>query len=331
MQTGRTFLRLVLVAVLVTPLVSCAFFAQLSAMRTFKDANLLYGRADYAGAIEEYQQVLQVIADDPESELSQVMTVAYFYIANSYDNLYTPAFRGDPENDRFLENAIEYYRLASEEIPNPDFQTLSMQYLVAAYGPDRLNDPSNRALLLQEMIQLDPANPDNYFVLAQLFEESGLFEDAEAIMLEVRNMRQDDPTVYLQLAGFYNRSGDFDQTIDALRQRARIEPDNPEAYYTISTFFWEKAFRDFRITQEEKAEYILAGIDAADRAIALNDRYVDALIYKNILLRMQANMSEDLDEQNALIAQADELRDLAQQIQEEARGETEAAAGAEGE
>ena len=328
MQTARTFVRLVLVAALVMPLVSCAFFAQLGAMRTFKEANLLYGRADYEGAIEEYGHVLEVIDADPESELSQAMTVAYFYIANSYDNLYTPAFRGNPENDRYLESAIEYYRLAADRIPSAEFQTLSMQYLVASYGPDRANDPTNRAMLLQEMIQLDPSNPDNYFVLAQLFEESGLFEDAEAIMLEVQNLRDDDPTVYLQLAGFYNRSGDFEQTIDALRQRARIEPDNPEAFYTISTFYWEKAFRDFRITQEEKAEYVLAGIEAADQAIALNDRYVDALIYKNILLRMQANMSEDLDEQEALLAQADELRDRAQEIQAAARGA--AAAAAEG-
>ena len=320
MQTGRTLLRLGLVVAMVMPLVSCGFFDQLGAMRTFKEANLLYGRGDYEGAIEEYQEVVDVVNEDPESELSQAMSVAYFYIANCYDNLYTPAFRGEPENDALLQNAVEYYRLAADRIPNREFRTLSMQYLVSSYGPDKLNDPTNRALLLQEMILLDPENPDNYFVLAQLFEESGLFEDAETIMLEVRNLRSDDPTVYLQLAGFYNRAGDFDQTIDALRQRAAIEPDNPEAFYTISTFFWEKAFRDFRITQEEKAEYVLAGIEAADQAIALNERYVDALVYKNILLRMQANMSEDQDEQDALIAEADELRDRAQAIQDEARG-----------
>ena len=139
-------------------------------------------------------------------------------------------------------------------------------------------------------------------------------------MLEVRNMRPEDPTVYLQLAGFYNRGGDFERTIEALQQRAGIEPDNPEAYYTISTYYWEKAFRDFRITQEEKADYIMAGLEAADQAIGLNDRYVDALVYKNILLRMQANMTEDLGEREALIAEADELRDRAQALQEEARG-----------
>ena len=320
MQTGRTLLRLALVAAMVMPLVSCGFFDQLGAMRTFKEANLLYGRGDYEGAIVEYQHVVDVVNEDPDSDLSQAMSVAFFFLANSYDNLYTPAFRGEPENDALLERAVEFYRQGAERIPNAEYQTLCMQYLVAAYGPDKLNDPTNRALLLQEMILLDPENPDNYFVLAQLFEESGLFEDAESIMLEVRDLRSEDPTVYLQLAGFYNRAGDFDQTIDALRQRAAIEPDNPEAFYTISTFFWEKAFRDFRITQEEKAEYVLAGIAAADQAIALNDRYVDALVYKNILLRMQANMSDDQDEQDALIAQADELRDRAQQIQDEARG-----------
>ena len=63
-----------------------------------------------------------------------------------------------------------------------------------------------------------------------------------------------------------------------------------------------------------------SGIEAADEAIGLNDRYVDALVYKNILLRMQANMTDDVDEQDTLIAEADELRARAEQLQLEARG-----------
>ena len=140
-------------------------------------------------------------------------------------------------------------------------------------------------------------------------------------MLEVKNLNPDDPIVYLQLAGFYNRAGEFELTIDALEQRARIEPDNPEAFYTISTFYWEKAFRDFRITQDQKTEYIMAGLEASDQAIALNERYVDALVYKNILLRMQANMTTDLDEQETLLAEADELRARAELLQGGASGQ----------
>ena len=328
MNTGPSLARVAIIVAATIPLVSCAFFDELTAMRTFKEANTEYGRANYDRAIEEYEEVLALIPEDSESELARQMTSSYFYIGNSYDNLYKPALRGEADNEAFLDHAIEYYRLAADRIPDPSLKKLSMQYLVAAYGADRKNDPSSSEPILREMIQLDPSDPDNYFALARLYEEAGLFEDAEVVMLEVRNLRPEDPTVYLQLAGFYNRAGDFERTIEQLEQRATIEPDNPEAYYTISTYYWEKAFRDFRITQDVKAEYVMAGLDAVDRAIGLNDRYVDALVYKNILLRMQANMitcedtgdTECIEGQSALIDEADELRGRAEQLQEDARG-----------
>ncbi len=318
MHSGRSLSRFVVVAVLMVPLAACQYLDQVSAMRTFKEANSAYGRGDYETAAERYGEILEILeAGSSDQLLNEQLTATYFYIANSYDNLYKPSRRGEADNDRFLEDAIHYYELASEEITDPNLQRLAMQYLVSAFGPDKANDPASSEPVLRQMILLDPENPDNYFALANLYEQSGLFEDAEAVMLEVRNLRPDDPIVYLQLAGFYNRSGEFELTIDALEQRARIEPDNPEAFYTISTFYWEKAFRDFRITQDQKAEYIAAGIAAADSAIGLNDRYVDALVYKNILLRMQANMTTDLDEQEALIEEADELRNRAEELQKQ--------------
>ena len=318
MHSGRSLSRFVVVAMLMMPLAACQYLDQVSAMRTFKEANSAYGRGDYETAAERYGEILEILeAGSSDQLLNEQLTATYFYIANSYDNLYKPSRRGEMDNDKFLEDAIHYYQLASEEITDPNLQRLAMQYLVSAFGPDKANDPASSEPVLRQMILLDPENPDNYFALANLYEQSGLFEDAEAVMLEVRNLRPDDPIVYLQLAGFYNRSGEFELTIDALEQRARIEPDNPEAFYTISTFYWEKAFRDFRITQDQKAEYIAAGIAAADSAIGLNDRYVDALVYKNILLRMQANMTTDLDEQEALIEEADELRNRAEELQKQ--------------
>ncbi len=339
MQTVRSLAKYALIVAITMPLVSCAFFDQLSAMRTFKDANFLYGRGDYEAAIEEYQVVLDAVRADPEGELAQGMSIAYFYVGNSYDSLYKPAFQGERENDEFLANAEEYYQLAADNIPNAEFKKLAMQYLVAVYGPDKLNDPTRRSEMLQQMLTLEPENPDNYFVLAQLYEESGLAEDAEMIYQAAVDLNTEDPNGYLQLAGFYNRTGNFESTIEQLQARARVEPDNPEAYYTISTFYWEKAFRDFRITQDQKAEYVLAGLGAADQAIGLNENYVDALVYKNILLRMQAGMlvcedtddTECINEQEGLITEADTLRDRAQEIQDEARGAAIAAAQAEAE
>ena len=335
MQRNHAWVVFVALAIMALPVTGCSFFDELGAVRTFKDANLAYGRGYYEEAIELYDEVLDVVeASGGQSEVAQMLTPSYFFVANSYDSLYKA---GDvsAENVHNLEEAIRYYELASDRapdrVPNPDgsftdYQVLSLQYLVAAFGPNKANDPSRSEPVLRDMIQRDPENPDNYYRLAQLYEESGLFEDAEAVYQSVRTFRATDPVVYLQLAGFYNRAGEFDLVIDALEQRAQIEPDNPEAYYTISTFYWEKAFRDFRITQELKSEYIGSGLEAADRALALNERYVDALVYKNILLRMKANETDDSDEQEALIAEADELRGLAETLQQEQREGAAAAA-----
>lgn len=336
MQTAHKLVRLALVIALTVPLVSCAFFDQLGAMRTFKDANTSYQRGDYELAIEEYMNVVEIVEADPDSELSQAMSVAYFYVGNSYDSLYTPAFRGQAENDAYLDRAEEFYQKAADAVPNDDFKKLAMQYLVATYGPDKLNDPTSRAGLLMDMIQLEPDNPENYFALAQLFEQSGFAELAEDAMTSVLSFNSDDPTVYLQLAGYYDRAGNFEEMIAQLTERARIEPDNPEAFYTISTTYWNKAFRDFTITEDQKLEYIMSGIDAADDAINLNDRYVDALVYKNILLRMQAGEmvcvdtddTECINAQDGLIAEAEELEALAQQIQDEQRAQAAAAPSA---
>ncbi len=328
MHIGRSLARVVVAAVLIVPLASCGYLDQVSAMRTFKEANLAYGRGDYEGAVEHYEEILAILEEVAEGDplLNEQLTATYFYVANSYDNLYKPVRAGEPENDAFLEDAVRYYTLAAERISDPSLRRLSMQYLVAAFGPDKANDPASSEPVLRQMIVDDPENPDNYFALANLYEQSGLYEDAEAVMLEVRNLHPEDPIVYLQLAGFYNRAGEFELTIDALEQRADIEPDNPEAFYTISTFYWEKAFRDFRITQDQKVEYIEAGLAAADTAIGLNDRYVDALVYKNILLRMKANETNDRDEVDRLIAEADELRNRAEQLQEEQQSGTAPAA-----
>jgi len=285
-------------------LVSCEYIpgmSQLQAIRVFKDANTAYQRADYPLAVELYSEVL---ANDPNQ------TAAYFYLANSYDNQYRPSLRGERENDSLLDNAIDNYIQSVDNEPNPDMRILSMQYLVAAFGPDKANQPAKSEPVLQQMIESDPSNPDNYFVLSKLYEDSGLVDEAEEILMQVRNMRADDPAIYMQIAGFYERSSDFERTIENLARRAELEPDNPEAFYTIGTYYWQKAFRDFQLSDEEEMEYVMLGLDEVEKALNLNTDYIEALTYKNILLRMQANLTEDLDAREALISEADVLRDL---------------------
>jgi len=298
--------RFVFIVTVIVPLVSCSALDRLRALRVIKDAHTQYGRGDYEAAAELYEEVL---INDPN------LVDAYFYLANSYDQQFRPALRGEPENDQLLDLAIDNYIKSAELQTGRPMQTLSMQYLVAAFGPDKLNDPAKSEPVLQTMIDTDPENPENYFALSRLYEDSGMVAEAEEVLRNVAASNAEDPGVHLQIAGFYNRNEQFDETIAALRRRAALEPENPEAFYTISTYYWEKAFRDFRLTEEEQLEHVLLGLTEADHALELNADYMEALTYKNILLRMQANLTDAGSERDDLIALADELRERAEELQ----------------
>ena len=57
-------------------------------------------------------------------------------------------------------------------------------------------------------------------------------------------------------AGFYQRQGNFEKMIEAVQERTRQEPNNPEAFYTISTYYWDKAYRDFKLRDNEKLAFV---------------------------------------------------------------------------
>ena len=139
---------------------------------------------------------------------------------------------------------------------------------MAAYGPDKLNDPTMAEPIVKQMIDLDPGDPTNYFQLAGIYENSGEYELAEQTFLKAKEAKPNDPNVYMQLAGYYNRQGDFPKTIEALGQRVALEPNNPEAHYTVSTYYWDKAYRDFRLKDAEKLDMVMKGIESVDKAIA---------------------------------------------------------------
>lgn len=286
---------------------ACGYLATLKASMAFKDANAAYQTQDYKKAIEKYKEALEHKPD---------LSVAYFYLGNSYDNMYKPARKGDAANDANLQEAVTYYRKATESIKDdPKLRKLSYEYLLAVYGTDKLNDPSQAEPIVKKMIEMEPDEPSNYYALAKIYEDAGNYEEAEKMLLAARDRRPKDSTTYMQLAGYYNRQGRFDKTIESLEQRAAAEPNNPEAYYTIATYLWDKTFRDFRLKDAEKRSYIEKGLAATDKAIEIKSDYLEAIVYKGLLLRLQANLEKDRGRQQELLKQADALRDRAKALQ----------------
>ena len=315
----RSSAALALVLGLGVALAGCGKMNEIRAMKAFKDGNKLYGANDYREAAVKYEEALKF---DPDDNINSCGPggpgCVWFFLGNSYDNVYRPTRKGEATNDAYLEKAIANYKLASQKITgDPKMRTLALQYLVAAYGPDKLNDPTQAEPVVKAMIDLEPNEPTNYFVLARIYADSGEYELAEQTFLKAKQVRPNDPAVYMQLAGFYNSQGDFEKTIEAVTERTKVEPNNPEAYQTLATYYWDKAYRDFRLSDKEKMQYVQSGIEAVDKALSIKSDYMEAVAYKNLLLRLQANLSKDPAEQQRLLKEADQLRDRATELRKQ--------------
>jgi tetratricopeptide (TPR) repeat protein len=322
--SSATWLALALVAGLGVAAAGCGQVNMLKARMALKDAHTAYQQQDYRGAIGKYEEA--IAADAAQTE-------AYFYLGNSYDNLYRPTRRGEAANDALINNAVSNYKKSVELEQRPELRKLALQYLANAYGADKLNDPAQSEPVVQQLIDMDPTDPVNYFALARIYEDSGDYERAEETLVKARDARPTEPTVYTTLAAFYNRQGNFDGAIEALQSRAEREPTNPEAFYTIATYYWEKAYRDFSLSDPEKVKHVQSGLTAIDKAISLNNQYMEALVYKNLLLRVQANLERNPARQQALLREAEQLSNRAEEIRKanaSGSGSQPAAAGRSG-
>jgi tetratricopeptide (TPR) repeat protein len=281
------------------------------ALKAFKDANDLYKKNEFKAAAAGYEEALERNPD--------FFGITYFFLGNSYDNLYKPAKAGDPENDAYLAKAVENYTLATQKIKDtdpqgPQIRKLAYEYLIAAYN-DKMHDLAKAEPVAKHLIELEPNEPTDYEALGKLYEDSGRYDEAEAEFLKAVDVRPNDPSVYQALAGYYNRQGQFEKTMDAWNKRAEKEPSNPEAWHTISTYYADELIRNKRLTKDKQKEYIDTGLAAEEKALALNPEYFEAYSYKSILLHLQANTEKDKAKQDELLKMADNAHDKALEIQ----------------
>ena len=152
-------------------------------------------------------------------------------------------------------------------------------------------------------------------MLGKVYEDAAKLEEAEQAYLKAAAIKPGDPEPYQILSGFYDRKGDWAKAVEAMAKRAENDPKNPEAFHQMAAWLWAKADKDYTISPAEKRQYIDRGIAAEDRALSINPEYIDALVYKNILLRLKALGETNRATQAALIKEADQIRDRAIALQ----------------
>jgi tetratricopeptide (TPR) repeat protein len=280
-------------------------------MKAFQDGIGLYTAGDFKNSAEHFEETIRLNPD---------FGFSYFFLGNSYDKLYRPTRKGEAENDGYLEKAVDNYRKSIEKLKGstdkqaPQFLNLSYQYLIAAYGSDRLNDFEKAEAVAKELIASVPDEPGNYQALGRLYQEQGRNEEAETMFKKATEVKPNDPVGYQMLANFYNQQGDFEKTLAAFQKRANLEPNNPEAWHTMGVFYYDKVYRDTRLSLPTVKNYIAEGLKAEDEALKHNPEYYEAITYKGMLLGFQASKEPSKAVQDKLLADAKALRDRSMEL-----------------
>jgi tetratricopeptide (TPR) repeat protein len=272
--------------------------------KAFQDANSHYSKQEYAAAVPYYEASIKHNPD---------LGYPYFFLGHSHDQLFKPAKKDDPKNIEHLQEAAKYYRLAVEKLKDAkdekeqQVRRYAYEYLIAVYGESKLNDFPKAEAATRELIALDPKDGSTHRILGKLYEDQGRFDEAEQAFNAAIAAEPNAPIGYQMLAGYYERRGDFPKTINAYIKRAEIEPRNPEAWHTIGAYYQLKLMSDKRLPRAQALDLALKGIAAEDKALSLSADYIEAITYKNILLRQQALYETSPAKQKELLEEADRL------------------------
>ena len=168
---------------------------------------------------------------------------------------------------------------------------------------------------LQAAINGGQAPESTYVELTELLKKNREDAAAEDVVLRRRARFPSSVAAQSAAAQVFNLRGDFDNAIAALRRVAELQPQSAPARHRLAMFFWDKSRSDDKMAPPIKLSYIMQGLDAEEQALAIDPDYLEAMTYKNVLLRMQANLTDDPAQKAQLIADADALRNRVIEIQ----------------
>ena len=101
----------------------------------------------------------------------------------------------------------------------------------------------------------------------------------------------------------------------ALRDLRAATPADPQAKQVVGTYLWDMVSRSKTLAREVSARLLAEAIVAFDGALKVKPEYIEALVYKSLVLRLQAErVEQDPARAKALIAEADRLAAKAKKL-----------------
>jgi tetratricopeptide (TPR) repeat protein len=310
------------------PVLAVSGCSRVRSRAAMKDGNRDYKEENFKRAIIDYGRAVEL---DPN------FAEAWFYLGSSQQALYRPG-KDTPDNKEHLDKAIEAYKKSLEVNPaNTDklkkVKINTLGALTAIYSDEPYRDFDTALKYAQQLVADNPNDPKNLYAMANLYEKFGKIQEAEELYKKIADMNPNDPKACGALAAFYNKPlwqgrSKFDAAIATLERCAALDPKDAGGYQKITSFYWNEAYRDPLLTDEQKNHYADKGLENVDKALELKPDYFEALIYKGLLYRVKAGVTKDRRERQQFLDEAQTLQKKGLELKKQQAQEQAATAAA---
>lgn len=248
----------------------------------FSRANRHFTEMKYPQAIEEYEAAL---AANPS------LTQAYRLLGESYKQRYKPAVETEI-NLEYRDKALAALQKAYEIDPNNKDIIYSLGDMY-----DKLRDFEEAEKLYLRIIDLEPANMGNYYVLAEFYrryagDNPDVARKAESMYLRRIEVDPENPLGYAYVANYFEnvQSQDpnvlmnyYDTAYEFKKRIAELQPDSAEAWVGIGINRWSRAFRFQNLPTRERLAIAMTSDEALKKALELDPSYPESYSWLSVL------------------------------------------------
>lgn len=213
---------------------------------------------------------------------------------------YTRARQIDPKGFPDLDRMIGYSRIG--------------MYVPEDKSPKNEQNASMAVAELRRYLRKRPNDVVAREALVNLYLNSNRTTEAINFFQDYLKSNPSDVDSVRSIATLYAKQGNFNEALNWYEKITLLDARNPEAFYIYGVVCWEKVAKNPPADVAERLAIIEKGRAALNRAMALRPDYLEAIAYQNLLYRQQALIETDPAKQQEMIRKADELRNMAMEI-----------------
>src|SRR5436190_2568814 len=178
-------------------------------------------------------------------------------------------------------------------------------------SPDNAKRADAAIVELRKYLHKKPDDRIAREALINLYLNADRITDAIGYFREWLATHPADLEAVRSIATLYAKQGDFNESLNWYEKITLLDNKNPESYYIFGVVCYEKVAKNPPQDIAERLNIIERGKRALTKATQMKPDYFEAMVYLSLLYRQQAPLETDPVKQQALVQQADQIRNQA--------------------